>query len=175
MTVNEPLRLSFEVSCPPPHAFEVWTSSLSRWWPTEHTVTGNRPRAIVLEPYVGGRIYERTAAGFELDWGEITEWEPPRRLGYRWHLRDDRADATEVAITFEEWRDSTTRIRIEHHGWERLGVGGPDWADADSEIWWVCAWGVSARTPVYERSSGCSGPYSCLTAESFSYSSWAWQ
>jgi len=27
-------------------------------------------------------------------------WEPPTRIGYLWHLRRDRADATEVEITF---------------------------------------------------------------------------
>ena len=29
-----------------------------------------------------------------------SSWEPPRRLVYVWHLRFDRADATEVEITF---------------------------------------------------------------------------
>ena len=37
-----------------------------------------------------GRIYERTPAGTEHDWGEVTVWEPPARLAYLWHLRPDR-------------------------------------------------------------------------------------
>ncbi len=28
------------------------------WWPDDHTVTGD-PETVVLEPYLGGRIYER--------------------------------------------------------------------------------------------------------------------
>ena len=30
----------------------------------------------------------------------MTVWEPPARLAYLWHLRRDRADATEVEIRF---------------------------------------------------------------------------
>ncbi|MFI7065170.1 hypothetical protein ACIBL3_29545 [Kribbella sp. NPDC050124] len=32
---------------------------------------------MVLERRLGGRIYERTQAGDEIDWGEITAWDPP--------------------------------------------------------------------------------------------------
>ena len=55
---------------------------------------------VVLEPWLGGRIFERTPDGAEIDWGEITAWEPPGRLAYLWHIRRDRADATDVEITF---------------------------------------------------------------------------
>ncbi len=41
----------------------------------------------MLETALGGRIYERTPTGVEHEWGEVTVWEPPTRLGYRWHLR----------------------------------------------------------------------------------------
>jgi uncharacterized protein YndB with AHSA1/START domain len=77
----------------------------------------------VLEPYVGGRLLERTPAGDEIAWGEITIWEPPHRLGYAWHIRRDRADATDVEITFAEREDGTTRVEIEHRGWEQLADG----------------------------------------------------
>lgn len=131
----EPLRLSLRVECPQRHAFEVWTAGISRWWPADHTVTGEPELDVVLEPRVGGRIFERTAAGVELDWGEVTVWEPPHRLGYLWHLRRDRADATEVEITFIDDGDATTRVEIEHRGWERLGADGPDWREANRGGW----------------------------------------
>src|SRR6185437_13625181 len=38
--VIEPIRLSFEVACPPEQAFDVWTLDIDRWWPADHTVTG---------------------------------------------------------------------------------------------------------------------------------------
>jgi uncharacterized protein YndB with AHSA1/START domain len=123
--VTEPLRLSFEVKCSPEHAFQTWTARLSRWWPSDHTVTGESDVDIVIEGRIGGRIFERTRAGAEHDWGQITVWEPPRRLAYQWFLRRDRSDATQVEIVFVD-QGATTRVDIEHTGWERLGARGPE-------------------------------------------------
>jgi uncharacterized protein YndB with AHSA1/START domain len=131
----EPLRFSFVVACPPDHAFSVWTSKTSRWWPRSHTVTAEPDLQIVFQPRVGGRIFERTAAGAEAEWGEITAWEPPRRVSYAWHIRADRADATDVAITFTEQGDATTKVDIEHRGWERLGTRGARWRDVNTMGW----------------------------------------
>jgi uncharacterized protein YndB with AHSA1/START domain len=133
--VIEPLRLSFEVGCPATHAFDVWTNKIARWWPADHTASGEDGLEVVLEGRPGGRIFERTAAGAEIDWGEVTVWEPPTRLVYLWHLRRDRADATEVEITFVEQSASKTRVEIEHRGWERLGAHGQDWRDANMAGW----------------------------------------
>jgi hypothetical protein len=117
------------------HAFHVWTAETSRWWPVTHTVTAETGLEVVFEAGPGGRIFERTPAGVEVDWGEITVWEPPRRLGYLWHIRADRADATEVEIAFSDHGDATTRVEIEHRGWERLGTRGPGWRDANRAGW----------------------------------------
>ena len=131
---TEPLRMTFTVDCPAVHAFTVWTARISAWWPADHTVSGDAGLNVVLEPVVGGRIFERTQSGVEHDWGEVTVWEPPRRLGYLWHLRRDRADATQVEITFTE-RDGGTVVAIEHRGWDRLGALGPDWREANKGGW----------------------------------------
>ena len=103
------------------------------WWPADHTVSG-APEQVVLEPRLGGRIHERAPDGTEHDWGEVTLWEPPRRLGYLWHLRRDRADATEVEITFDH-AVTGTLVEIEHRGWERLGAGGPEWRERNRGGW----------------------------------------
>ena len=90
-----PLLISFDVDCSADHAFDVWTSRIGTWWPRDHTVSGD-PEEIVLEGGPGGRIYERTSAGERHEWGEVTVWEPPRRLAYLWHLGRERGAATEV-------------------------------------------------------------------------------
>jgi uncharacterized protein YndB with AHSA1/START domain len=131
----EPLRLSFEVDCPAEHAFEVWTTRTSRWWPASHTVSAEEGLDVVFEGREGGRIFERTTSGAEHDWGEITVWEPPRRLVYLWHLRVDRADATEVEIRFDDAGEAGTRVEIEHRGWERLGADGLARRDANRAGW----------------------------------------
>ena len=131
----EPIRLSFEVACPVDHAFATWTERTSTWWPPSHTVSGADDLVISFEPRVGGRIFERTPGGQEHDWGEITAWEPPRRLGYLWHLRVDRADATDVEITFVAVDPSRTRVEIEHRGWERLAAEGAERRDRNRGGW----------------------------------------
>lgn len=131
----EPIRLGLDLACPPDHAFAVWTGRISQWWPADHTVTGDQDLTIVLEGRPGGRIFERTADGMEHDWGEVTVWEPPRRLVYLWHLRRDRSEATEVEIRFLDRGSGSTRVEIEHRGWERLGAGGTDWRDRNRGGW----------------------------------------
>jgi hypothetical protein len=130
----EPLRVVFDVACPPSHAFAVWTERFDQWWPRSHTVSGN-PATVALEPHVGGRLFERTADGAEIVWGQITEWAPPTRFAYLWHIRRDRADATDVVVTFRAVGDERTRVEIVHSGWERLGVEGPTWRDANRGGW----------------------------------------
>ena len=122
----EPLRISFTVASAPDQAFELWTAHTRVWWPMSHTVSARADAEAIIEPGVGGRIYERTADGEEHDWGQVTCWEPPHRLGYLWHLRQDRADATEVEIRFTATDDDGTDVSIEHRGWERLGARGPE-------------------------------------------------
>ncbi len=117
-----PIAMSFDVACSAEHAFRTWTSQINTWWPTDHTVSGQSGLTVVLESGVGGRIYERTPEDVEHDWGEVTVWDPPTRLAYLWHLRQDREDATEVEIHFLAQSATTTRIEIEHRGWERLGA-----------------------------------------------------
>jgi hypothetical protein len=132
-----PLTLRFDVDCPPAHAFRVWTGDIASWWPADHSVSGEAGLMVVLEGRVGGRIYERTAAGVEHEWGEVTTWEPPSRFGYLWHLRRDRADATQVDIRFSAMGDTgeATRVDIEHTGWERLGSDAPSWRERNLGGW----------------------------------------
>jgi hypothetical protein len=131
----EPLRMAFEVACPQRDAFDLWTRRTSSWWPRSHTVTAEPGLDVVFEGRAGGRIFERTPAGREVEWGEITVWEPPRRLCYLWYIRTDRADATEVEIRFRQAGKAQTRVEIEHRGWERLGARGVGWRDANQGGW----------------------------------------
>jgi uncharacterized protein YndB with AHSA1/START domain len=132
--VIEPLELAFMVACGPEHAFDVWASRTSLWWPHGHSVSGEPGLTVTIEPRAGGRIFERTPAGVEHDWGEVLVWEPPHRLAYLWHLRFDRADATEVDVTFAP-ADEGTAVTIVHRGWERLGGKGPERRERNERGW----------------------------------------
>lgn len=131
----EPLELAFDVHAPAEHAFTVWTRDIGRWWPADHTTTGEHDLVVTLEPRPGGRVFERTTDGREFDWGEILVWEPPQRFVYSWYLRRTPAEATEVEIRFVATAPDATRVEIEHRGWERLGSEGPGWRDRNRGGW----------------------------------------
>ena len=132
----EPLRLSFEVACDRQHAFDVWTTRASMWWPPAHTVSHERAVEIVFEPRPGGRIFERTQTGREYDWGQITAWEPPDRLAYLWHIASEPVTATDVEIRFVEAGTNSTRVEVQHSGWGRLGLDkGENWRDVNRGGW----------------------------------------
>jgi uncharacterized protein YndB with AHSA1/START domain len=133
--VIEPIRLAFDVDCPVEHAFDVWTARIAQWWPRDHTVSAEDGLTVVLEGRPGGRIFERGMSGAEHDWGEVTIWEPPTRLGYTWHLNRDRSDATQVEIRFVARGDASTRVEIEHRDWERLGAEGEQWRERNQGGW----------------------------------------
>jgi len=130
----EPLVIEFEVGVAPAQAFATWTERCATWWPRSHTMSRD-PSAITFEPRRGGRIVEH-GAGAEHDWGEVLEWDPPSRLRCLWHPFFDRAEATELDITFRAVGDGTA-IRLEQTGFERLGDAGPPRRERTSGAWGV--------------------------------------
>ncbi len=130
----EPLELKFTVACAPTDAFDMWAAQTSLWWPSSHSVSTDPDLTVTFEPRTGGRVFERTTTGDEHEWGEVLAWEPPRRLAYLWHLRQDRADATEVEITFTG-DDDATMVTIVHSGWERLGAKGSELRERNTSGW----------------------------------------
>lgn len=119
----EPIRATVIVAVPPARAWEVFTGEMQAWWPSStHSVAageGSSPDAIVVEPYVGGEIYELIGP-VRRSWARIHTWEPPRRLGYSWHV-NPKNPATDVAVTFVAV-DEGTRVEVVHGGWEAYGA-----------------------------------------------------
>ena len=122
------VRRSIVVEAPQERAFSVFTEGMSTWWPLEtHQIGEQKPEAAVVEPQAGGRWYERAAGGSECEWGRVITWEPPDRVVFGWHLGPewkydpDEALATEVEVRFVAEGPTTTRVELEHRGFERLG------------------------------------------------------
>ena len=120
----EPIRVAVTVAVTPERAWEVFTGELESWWPAAtHSVgagEGRRPDSIVVEPYEGGEIYELIGP-VRRHWARIHTWQPPRLLGYTWHVNPERP-ATDVAVTFEAVADGT-RVEVVHSGWEAYAAG----------------------------------------------------
>ncbi len=132
--MTEPIQIRVRVECPPEHAFTIWTERAGTWWPRAHSISKDPGFRVVIEPWVGGRILERTTTGEEHDWGEILVWEPPRRLVYIWHIYGARHAATEVEVSFAS-EDEGTVVTITHAGWERLTPTQPDLRGRNQLAW----------------------------------------
>ena len=134
-TVEESaVRKSVRVQAPVERAFSVFVEQMETWWPATHYISKTPFEAIFGEPRIGGRWYERNAAGEQCDWGKVLAWDPPHRVTFSWHVGPghdqpdwvcdpDPAKASEVEIRFIAEAPGTTLIELEHSKLERHGEG----------------------------------------------------
>jgi uncharacterized protein YndB with AHSA1/START domain len=121
-----PIVRSVIVKCEPARAFELFTSRIQDWWPKGKTI-GREPHvAVVIEPEVDGRWFERDAQGRETQWGKVLSWEPPHRLLLAWQIGADWAYhpelLTELELSFKAHAPGGTVVTLEHRHLERLGA-----------------------------------------------------
>ncbi len=116
-----PIELDAIVPCTPRTAFLYFTRDIARWWPlSHHSCSGARAAGVAFEEGVGGRLIETDVDGRQYVWGTVQVWEPGRALAFSWHPGKPVAAALTVSLTFQE-AGATTRVRLVHSGWERLG------------------------------------------------------
>ena len=113
-----PVERSVSVSWDQETAFRRFALEFGKWWPSHsHSVGGSRVRRIVLEPLVGGRIYEEHRDGRRFQWGCILTWEPPRRLVFTFHPARSEETAQQVEVRFTP-NASGTDVTLVASGWE---------------------------------------------------------
>ncbi len=117
-----------DVPCAPDTAFEIFTAQIGTWWKrgTRYWNDSAKGRELRFEPYVGGRLVEvydpDTGEGFEI--GRVLVWEPGKRLVFTWRQEDwAPSESTEVEVRFEP-TGNTTRVTVEHSGWDRVPSAG---------------------------------------------------
>src|SRR6267154_2711410 len=98
--VIAPVRKTIRVNAPIAHAFEVFTSGLTRWWPHNHGV-GKKPIQKVM-------------------------MEPPHRLVMVWQVnaqwKPDIAMKSEVDVRFAADGPNATDVELLHHKFETMGA-----------------------------------------------------
>jgi uncharacterized protein YndB with AHSA1/START domain len=121
-----PIIRTVVVKAAPARAFELYVTHMEQWWPKGQTIGKSPHVAIVLEPRVGGRWFERDADGTETHWGKVLAWEPPGRLLLGWQINSqwsyDPDFVTEVEMTFAPAEGGGTLITLEHRNLERFGA-----------------------------------------------------
>lgn len=107
-------------------AFAIFAGRPLEWWPESHVFVKDR-QAITIEPFVGGRYFERGADGEEIAWGTITEWDPPKRLvmtwrvGPNWQPITDDEKASFIKVDFAADGPATTTVTLTHADLHRHG------------------------------------------------------
>jgi uncharacterized protein YndB with AHSA1/START domain len=104
--------------------FDLFTEGIDDWWPlgAGFAYGGERARSIHLEPWVGGRFFERLADGDELQVGSVLECNRPRTCTFTWQA-PVWSVATRVRVEFTSVGDGT-RVDLTHDGFELLGADG---------------------------------------------------
>lgn len=125
----ESIRREVVVPVSTEKAFEVFTSGITSWWPSDHHIGSAPIEQIVIEPHEGGRWYTRHEDGSETSTGFVMAWEPPERLVITWQIgaawRYDPSLVTTIEVRFEAEADDRTRVRLEHRDLERFGPEAP--------------------------------------------------
>jgi uncharacterized protein YndB with AHSA1/START domain len=140
-TSIEPVVKKITVACAPAEAFHYFTADFARWWPAAtHSVVAyasefkDSPAAVIFEPRVGGRIFERARSGEELAWGSVLAWEPPVRVLFSFHPGRDERQAQTVEVTFRPTPQGTAVV-LTHAGWEKLGPTAQTSRDRYDQGW----------------------------------------
>ncbi|MGH7537785.1 MAG: SRPBCC domain-containing protein [Gemmatimonadales bacterium] len=118
-----PIERSVSVSWDQEAAFRRFTAELPEWWPRRtHSIGGERVRRVVFEGRVGGRLFEEHIDGRRFQWGQVLEWDPPRRVRFTFHPSREPATAQEVEVRFEP-EGGGTRLVLTATKWENWGRG----------------------------------------------------
>lgn len=139
MTHLDPVTREILVAVTPAHAFDAFTQSIGKWWPTAtHSMSSGVCKApsrdVIMELYEGGRIYEIMANGEESTWGKITRWSSGQLVAFTWHVGRAPEQHTHVEVSFTA-SEAGTKVRLVHTDWERLGDEAKTQRDGYAKGW----------------------------------------
>jgi uncharacterized protein YndB with AHSA1/START domain len=125
------------VEMPRERAFTLFTERFDDVKPRSHTLLRTPIARSVLEPFVGGRLYDLAVDGSTLTWGEVIACDPPGRLVFSWQLdprfeiETDPARFSEVEVRFVADGPGRTRVELDHRHLDRHGEG---WESESSSV-----------------------------------------
>jgi Activator of Hsp90 ATPase homolog 1-like protein len=142
--IDQTVRKSIIVKAGAERAFRVFTEGIDTWWPRTHHIGASPMKKTILEGRSGGRCYTEQEDGTECDWGQVLDWDPPRRFVMAWQVsptwqyEPDLTRSSEVEVRFTGERDGSTRVDLEHRHFERHGAG---WEQMRAQIDAAGGWG----------------------------------
>jgi Activator of Hsp90 ATPase homolog 1-like protein len=115
---EDPIVHECRLHCSPERAFAAYADRIGEWWDPRYTANAHTLESVVIEPRVGGRVYAVHGDTGKDDWGEVTVWEPGRRLVHTFTLAQDPQHPSEVAVEFAMGEGGAgCNVRFAHGGW----------------------------------------------------------
>ncbi|MDQ2959964.1 MAG: SRPBCC family protein [Candidatus Dormibacteraeota bacterium] len=130
------VRTAITVEAPIEKAFSVFTDGMATWWPKENHIIEAELAEMVLEPRVGGRIFDRGVDGSECVWAHVLAYQPPTQFVFswdissQWQIETDPEKTSEVVVTFVAETPQRTRVELEHRKLDRHGEGWEQMRDS---------------------------------------------
>jgi len=129
------VELEIRIAARSERVWQALVEEIGRWWPRDF-YAGPDPRGFLLEPRLGGRMYEDWGNGAGAIWYLVTEIDPPRALGLtgqmpaafggpatsllRLVLRPE-GESTVLELTDSEFRRPTEKAHASlEEGWREL-------------------------------------------------------
>ena len=112
-TTDDCVRIRFAVPVAAADAWDALTraEAIAAWW-GDHVALDPTPGGAFRETWTDGRRSVVTS-------GRVPRFEPPQILALTW-ADDDWPAPTQVVFTLREQPDASTRVLLEHGGWEAL-------------------------------------------------------
>lgn len=120
------------INAAPNHVFEALTKQVSAWWGAPYLLT-DAPHAIILEPEVGGRLYEISGEGEGALWATVTAIQKNRWLELTGPIGMSGAMHSVVSFALEP-KAEVTSVKLTHHAVGELSENteanyGKGWQD----------------------------------------------
>lgn len=141
-TERTALHVEISVEVPVEHAFRVFTERFDEIKPREHNLLAVPIERTVLEPHVGGTVYDVGVDGSTCTWARVLAYDPPNGLTIswdispRWQVETDHARTSEVEIRFLPESSDRTRVTVEHRHLDRHGDGWQGLTTLDTGNGW---------------------------------------
>lgn len=87
-------------NCSRAHAYAIFTARIGQWWPAAFSASGVDLADVVIEPHVGGRVYEISKSGDEFTWGAVKAIQDGTAITMVWTLGVRAPDPTELDVRF---------------------------------------------------------------------------
>ncbi len=123
------LDLDFTINAPPARVFQAIVHEVNVWWTYR---LADRPSMMILEPHVGGRLYEDWGAGLGAMWGVVMAFDGERMIRLQGPLGMTMPVTSVYTMTLNPGEDGTTTLHLAH---QCAGLIRENWGQAHREGW----------------------------------------